>query len=217
MSAISAMSTQVKFLRVAETTEGLRSRKKARTRLMVEDAALTLFAEQGYEATTVEQIAAKVEISTTTFFRYFPSKADVVLCQQDSYLPLLREAIIAYPPGESDLFVVHRSVMDIWVPNVDPEYTRRAGLAVASSAALRGLYNDLNRTWLEGIARALSERRGLSEPDEDAMISARVALGVFNDAIRAWGSGEYREPVGEVVERTFATLMRLAGEWTRSA
>jgi AcrR family transcriptional regulator len=209
------MSTQVKFLRVAETTDGLRSRKKAKTRLMIEDAALTLFAEQGYEATTVEQIAAQVEISTTTFFRYYPSKADVVLCQQDAYLPLLREAIIAYPPGESDLFAVRQAVMEIWVPNVDPEHTRRAGLAVASSASLRGLYGDLNRTWLEGIAGALSERRGLSEPDEEAMVTARVALGVFNDAIRAWGSDGYREPVGTMVERTFATLKRLSAEWVK--
>ncbi|WP_218151528.1 TetR family transcriptional regulator [Novosphingobium sp. CF614] len=180
---------------------------------MIEEAALDLFASQGYEATTVEQIAAQVEISTTTFFRYFPSKADVVLCQQDGHLPELRRVILSRPASESGLAAVRHAMLQVWVPNVDPEHTLRAGLAVANSATLRGLYNDLNRTWLDGIAEALAERKGLSSPDEEVMITARVALGVFNEAIRAWGNGECGETVDTMVERGFAALTRLCAEW----
>jgi AcrR family transcriptional regulator len=207
------MSIQVQFLRVEEPAEGLRSRKKAKTRLMIEDAALRLFAEQGYEATTVEQIADEVEISTTTFFRYFPTKADVILCHQDANMPQLRAAILAYPPSESDLSAAEHAINEVWVPNADPVHSQRAGQAVEASASLRGLYNEMSRNWLEGIATALAERRGLGQPDQGAIITARVALGVFNEAVRAWGKGGYKAGVGAEVDRAFAKLRQLSAEW----
>ena len=58
---------------------GLRERKRARTFAAVQTQALRLFREQGYDATTVEQIAEAAEVSPSTFFRYFPTKESVVL------------------------------------------------------------------------------------------------------------------------------------------
>jgi AcrR family transcriptional regulator len=58
---------------------GLRERKKARTRAAIQEQALHLFAAQGYAATTVRQIADAAEVSESTFFRYFPTKEDVVM------------------------------------------------------------------------------------------------------------------------------------------
>lgn len=207
------MMTQVKFLRLEEPAEGLRSRKKAKTRVMIEDAALRLFAEQGYEATTVEQIAAAVDVSTTTFFRYFPSKADVILCHQDAHLPLLRETFLARPRHETDLAALEYAMLEVWVPNIDPEHTLRSGLAVANSATLRGLYNDLNRSWLDDVAKLVAERRGLDVPDLRAMITARVAIGAFNEAIRLWSNHRHDEAIVAVVEEAFDTVRTLAGEW----
>src|SRR5579871_1588889 len=67
----------------AEQRPGLRERKKARTRASIREHALRLIREQGYDATTVDQIAEAAEISPSTFFRYFPTKEDVVL--QDDF------------------------------------------------------------------------------------------------------------------------------------
>ena len=74
---------------------GLRERKKAKTRNAIQHEAMKLFRERGYEGTTVEDIAVAAEISSTTFFRYFPSKEDVVL--GDDYDSVLLEAFVAQP------------------------------------------------------------------------------------------------------------------------
>jgi AcrR family transcriptional regulator len=77
---------------------GLRERKKARTRAAIREHALRLFGEQGYQRTTVEQIAAAAEVSPSTFFRYFPTKEDLVL--QDDMDTRMVEAFGRQPPSK---------------------------------------------------------------------------------------------------------------------
>src|SRR5256885_14709692 len=77
--------------------DGLRERKKARTRAAIREHALRLFHEQGYQRTTVEQIAAAAEVSPSTFFRYFPTKEDLVL--QDDMDTRMVEAFERQPAG----------------------------------------------------------------------------------------------------------------------
>ena len=84
------------------TQTGLRERKKQKTREAIQREALRLFQAQGYEATTVEQIAAAAEISPSTFFNYFPTKEDVVL--YDSYDPVMLSILAARPSVEPPNF-----------------------------------------------------------------------------------------------------------------
>src|SRR5271170_6091311 len=88
--------------------DGLRERKKARTRASLREHALRLFREQGYQATTVEQIAAAAEVSPSTFFRYFPAKEDVVL--QDDMDTRLMAAFDQQPPGLGPIAAVRAAV-----------------------------------------------------------------------------------------------------------
>ncbi|MFD0852406.1 TetR family transcriptional regulator, partial [Actinomadura adrarensis] len=86
---------------------GRRERKKRRTREALVDAAFRLFAEKGFDATTVEEIADEVDVSSRTFFRYFASKEDVALTfQEEQYRMML--AWLAGRPAEEPIMTALR-------------------------------------------------------------------------------------------------------------
>src|ERR687897_2381320 len=89
---------------------GLRERKKARTRAEIQRQALRLFRERGYEATTVARIAEAAEVSESTFFRYFPTKEDVVLW--DEFDPLIFEAFRERPPELSPVRALRGAIRE---------------------------------------------------------------------------------------------------------
>ncbi len=80
---------------------GLRERKRARTRTVIQRHALRLFGEQGYQATTVEQVAAAAEVSMSTVFRYFPTKEDLLVL--DGYHSLATAVVEAFGRQPADL------------------------------------------------------------------------------------------------------------------
>jgi AcrR family transcriptional regulator len=192
---------------------GLRSRKKARTRVAIEDAALELCEARGYDATTVEEIAARAEVSTTTFFRYFPTKAEVVLSDHGEQLPALYDAIVDRPPSESDLVAVQRAVQQEWVAAIDAKRTARKAQVVATTPVLQGLSYQRGVRWLEVIADALARRRGLAAPDERCALATRVTLGVLAAAVEGWIAGGCRGDLDAAVERSFRAMTDLCGQW----
>jgi AcrR family transcriptional regulator len=97
----------------AET--GLRERKKQRTRAAIIDAAARLFEQQGYEGTTIAEIAAAVEISPRTFFSYFPSKEDVLFAGTEARIRVALDVIAEAGPGEPPTEVLLRAVDRILV------------------------------------------------------------------------------------------------------
>jgi len=207
------VSVEVAPRRSAPTVEGLRSRKKLKTRLAIEDAALSLFAEQGFDATTVEEIVERAEVSMTTFFRYFPNKADVVLTNWGEGLPALHSAIAERPPDEHALLAVRRAIEREWVVSIDPDRTVRVARAVATSPLLRGLSYQVGERWLASISGALAIRRGLAMPDRRCKVTARVALEVWADAVEAWIADGAESDLGAAVARGFDLVAELAHEW----
>ena len=82
---------------MTEDRPGLRERKKALTRLLLRERARALFAAQGYDTTTVAQIAAAAEVSEPTFFRYYPSKVAVALAPVTDAIALALDAVEGRP------------------------------------------------------------------------------------------------------------------------
>ena len=93
--------------------EGLRERKKQRTREQIIEAAMSLFAERGYHATTIADIAEAADVSRATFFSYFRSKDDVLFFETDRRIELLGEFLGGHRPEEPPLVVLRRVLTEI--------------------------------------------------------------------------------------------------------
>jgi AcrR family transcriptional regulator len=186
-----------------------------KTRLAIEDAALALFSEHGFEATTVEQIAERAEVSTTTFFRYFPTKADVVLINWGEGMTELQRAIVARPRKEGDLTAIRRALEQEWLAHLDPELTVRVARAVGTSPLLRGLSYEVGERWLASITDALAQRRRLGTPDQGCSLTARVALEVWADAVETWIAGGLHGDLATSMAHGFDLVAELAGGWAK--
>lgn len=191
----------------------LRSRKKARTREAIAQAALQLFAEQGYDETTVEDVAAAADVSPATVFRYFGSKEDLVFSEARS-VPLLGPAIAERPGSESDLEAVAAGVTEVLrAGEFGVERVRLLRRALAESTVLRGRGTTMVAIWRRGIAEGLAKRHGRSPSDPSVALRAALCMAAFEIAMDEWvneGKGDAAEVVAGLFERLGPTMRDLA-------
>jgi AcrR family transcriptional regulator len=158
---------------------GLRERKKAKTKAAIREHALRLFHEQGYQATTVEQIAEAAEVSPSTFFRYFPSKEDVVL--QDDYDPLLVAAFRDQPAELSPVAALRGAMREVFagLSAEQMELERERQALVLSEPDLRaGALDGLGAT-IQLVAEVVAERVGRRQDELPVQTFAGAVLGVL--------------------------------------
>src|SRR5215469_5173298 len=136
---------------------GLRERKKIKLRRAIQTAALRLFETQGYYNTTVEQIAEAAESSTTTFYRYFPTKEDVVL---DNDASPLFDATVAERPADEPLTATIRAAMGAVVAEADRDLTLARMRLVGTVPALEARYAGQERRTIDYLAGLLADRTG---------------------------------------------------------
>ena len=163
----------------ADLPAGLRERKKAKTRAAIRQHALRLFAEQGYGATTVEQIAEAAEVSPATFYRYFPTKEDVVL--QDDFDVLALEALEAQPPELSPLAAVRAATAQSLIRLSDEDRERfkvTSALTLAVPEIRARALDEFTRT-LDTYAAALAKRSGRPPDDFAVRTLAGAVFGVI--------------------------------------
>lgn len=161
----------------------LRERKKLRTRRAIQDHALRLFGEQGYDETTVEQIAAAAEISPSTFFRYFPTKEDVVVT--DEYDPIMAQIIRDQPPEVSAIEALRAMLREI-LPQLyadDLEALRTRMRLTATVPAVRGRTFESMRGTFDLMSEAIGERTGRAADDPDVEAFSWAVLGVMQAAM----------------------------------
>jgi AcrR family transcriptional regulator len=166
---------------------GLRERKKAKTKAALQKHALRLFGEQGYQATTVEQIAEAAEVSSTTFFRYFPTKEDVVL--YDVLDPPAVAAFKAQPAELSPIQALRGAMRQVFedLPAEELAVQRERDRLIRSVPELRARMLDEFARNLRFLAELLAERMGRRPDDLDVRTLAGAVIGV---AISAWYTAE---------------------------
>lgn len=188
------------------TEPGLRERKKARTRADLQRHALRLVRDRGWAATTVDDIAAAAEVSRSTFFRYFPTKEDVVLF--DDVDPLYEQAFRALPPG-TPLLEALRSCLRTAFASLDDEKRAleeiRMDLArsvpeIAAAMRERGVWA------VEQVARLVAVAVGRAATEEDVVLFAGVVTG----ARLAAQALVHADPGRGYVETLDSVLARLA-------
>jgi AcrR family transcriptional regulator len=165
---------------------GLRERKKARTRAAIREHALRLFRENGYQRTTVEQIAAAAEVSPSTFFRYFPTKEDVVL--QDDMDTRMIEALERQPADLSPLSAVRAAVRDAFASytEADLEVIAETTLLSMTVPEIRARATDEFTRTIGVIGEALAKRAGRPADDLAVRTAAGAIIGVMMSLTMPW-------------------------------
>jgi AcrR family transcriptional regulator len=187
------------------TDDDWRARKKAATKHAIQEHALRLFVEKGYDATTVDEIAATAGVSHMTFFRYFPRKEDVV--EYDEYDPLLEELIAARPPDEPPLVVLHNALRAglEQILSTDLEALLIRTRLVVHNPVLRSRNVVAQDTTRNLFAKALARRAGIAEPDLAATVQASAALDAVGVAMMAWADGVNDDPIA-LIDAAFEAL-----------
>jgi AcrR family transcriptional regulator len=174
---------------------GLRERKKARTRAAIRQHALRLFREQGYSATTVEQIAAAADVSPATFFRYFPTKEDVVL--QDDMEMFTLSALEAQPPELNPIAAIRAAAAQSFaaLSADDVERLRESTEMAMSVPEVRARALDEFARTIAQMSGALAARVGRDPDDFDVRVTTGAVMGVIMAVTMPWGAvgGDLKE------------------------
>lgn len=188
----------------------LRERKKAQTRQAIRKAAYRLFAEQGYDATPVDQIAAEADVSPSTVFRYFPTKEDIVLT--DEYDEGMADMLRARPVGEAPLMslrmVMHESLGEMLRdPDNQAEMVQREELIRDVPAIRSRAHESMSETGrlLGGI---IAERTGHPADDLEVRVFTAAVFGVIHETTMYWVDQDRTEDLVPLLDRALAMLRR---------
>jgi AcrR family transcriptional regulator len=188
---------------------GLRERKKARTRAAIREHALRLFRDQGYHATTVEQIAEAAEVSPSTFFRYFPTKEDVVL--QDDFDTLVFEALEAQPPGIPPIAAFRAAFAAVYAALTPAQLDQFRELTALTLAVpeLRARTLDEFSRMIGRIAEAVARRAGRDPEDLAVRTLAGAVVGVVSSTMLPLSSDPSTDDLAGWFQRSDAALAHL--------
>jgi mycofactocin system transcriptional regulator len=172
---------------VADPAGARRGRPPGTSRRELELIALRLFTDQGFESTTIEQIAAEAGVSKRTFFRYFSSKASVLWSEFDSEVDTIRAALAEVPAGVPMMDAIRRAVVTAnhYGPQDVPELRLRMNLvggvpALQSSAALH--YD----AWERAISDFAATRIGQPADSLYPLAVGRATLAACRAAYDRW-------------------------------
>ena len=193
---------------VREPATGVRPRRRARTRDDIEAAAIDLFVENGYDATTIEEIAEAALISPRTFFRYFASKEDVLFARGRDEMTLAARSL-AERPADEPLMDSLRALLRMFAELHSADRERqlcRIGL-VTTTPHLAAAFLEM----LHGMELVLREfvaaRLGLEPGDRRPRLVAAAFGAAFRVAAETWEEGDGAQEMPVLMRENVETLV----------
>ena len=208
---------------VSRATETLRERTRRTIRADIAAAATTLFVEQGFEETTVDQIAVAAGISRRTFFRYFTTKEDVIVGRMADSGAVVRDALSARPDDEPPWQALAQALGGVCA-NVsrDPQRALRVNRMFLETPSLQARHLEKQLLWQELLVPVLADRLsrqadpGIDRQDVELCSRALVAatLAAMEAAVRTWAAAGGVGDVGQML-RTAMQAVRPDREQVR--
>ncbi|MEY9486598.1 AcrR family transcriptional regulator [Streptomyces calvus] len=181
---------------------GLRERKKTKTREAIREAAFALIAEQGYEATTIEQIAGRAEVSPSTVSRYFPAKEDIVL--GDGYdRPLLAE--LSARPADEPWPASVRHVLRTAVGHAlaeQPDLTALRARLMLEVPAVRSRMLESMAAVGRVLGETVAARTGLEADGLEVRVCTAALTAGLLETTRYWAEHGHGDDLTALVDRT---------------
>ncbi|WP_328657037.1 TetR family transcriptional regulator [Nocardia salmonicida] len=200
---------------MAENSRNARSTLRERTRAAMRDevseVAFRLFSEQGFDKTTVEQIAAEAGLSRTTFFRYFGTKEEVILGKMSEFGPKIAAALAARPADERSWAALRRSFDVITEPKVD-ESQPFLNLMQLHGDACAVMTRQWEKTqgWHSLLVPEITRRLG-GDPESVSDVRAQAlvasAISCLDAATDAWTAVGGAIPLSELLDQAMGTLV----------
>ncbi|WP_181871652.1 TetR/AcrR family transcriptional regulator [Sphaerisporangium album] len=193
---------------------GLRERTRRTVQKEIAEAAQRLFVERGYEATTIDDVAAEVGMSPRSVFRYFATKEDIVVGKlgfvAEEMLQALRDR-----PADEPVWESLRRIFDLLVPHVDAPGKREVAdpmqRIVFTTPALLASYleklhvmGDAAETAIRDRAQAAGKPYSDDDPTPRALVAG--AFGCLLAAQKAWLAGGAKQSFAEAIDQAMATI-----------
>ncbi|MCD2192438.1 TetR/AcrR family transcriptional regulator [Actinomycetospora endophytica] len=174
-------------------------------RMRLVRAAIDLFAEQGYDDTSVAQIAARAGLSKATFFRHFRDKREVLFAGQDDHSTLLAEGVATAPAGATPLELVAAALDTVTASFVDEQRTFGARLRQVVASHDELVERDaFKRAGLAAALGAALRERGVADPQ--AGLAADLGVEAFHRGFGRWSDGEGTESFGALARAELDAL-----------
>jgi AcrR family transcriptional regulator len=187
---------------------GLRERKKLKTKRTLSDIALSLFTEKGFDATTVEEICDRAEVSRSTFFRYFPTKEAAAFPDEDARIAVVEGVLREHPAGEPWNVTIRRSVMSLIDYDLDSRKDFRLRMELMSrEPALAVQAMTTQAATADRFTRLLADELGV-DPRSDVRprLVVAAAFAAVNTAWNAWLGDRPGRDLRDLVNEAFDIL-----------
>jgi len=189
-----------------EKPEGIRERKRRETLRRIAETGLKLFVENGYDATTLDTIAAASGISARTFFYYFRTKDEVLLFWQgDGFLDALRSTLLQESPEQAPLDAVRNCLLKL-TSLYETDQSLVVDRVMQSSEALRTRKQARFVQMEENVFTALCELWPQCERHSALRMVAMVSIGAMRLAMQIWRQHGESRPLADYLRESFAIL-----------